>query len=1033
MKTKLLILLTMLFACVMQVKGEVVTTTDQVFVGNGTSTERRYVLCPYYGYSGSQSLYTSSEIGMSGYITEIAYQVATGGEKELKGRLRIYMAETNYSKIDNDNRFTSAEEMVLVYDSEDQGYTTPIQAGWETFTLTTPFRYSGIGNLIVATEVEKTSYLNNLYYYYTSTPGRSIYQSKDNNASYASAFTPVSESGFTTTGHRLNTRFTIESTKRNVETNLKDSQSRDYVGPCPYYGYSGSQTLYTKAEIGQAGTISEIAFNVKSTDGKGVTGYLKIYMAETSNATLIKENMFTSKDDMVLVYDSKDAGGYKTPTTTGWETFVLTKPFAYGGEMNLVIALEVQKEGWSEVYYYSSSAVSDRAIMQRADNSPSYGSAFAEASSNTFKSAYVPDIRFTFSKEYEPFIWGNDVSNNTYLGFSGRYTNVASQTLYLSEEIGQSGYISHLSYQIYEAASALIKDHIKVYMKEVPSTQTTLVATNKLSVEDMTLVYEGNMIQQSASVGDWVGVGLPTPFYYSGKGNLVIAISNTNQNVTTSNKGYNFRATRLPQRSLGTSSSSNPNDVGICYEMPITRFMFAGCVHNCMRYLVNTVCSKCGSEPTTLSGDIMLTDYDAYTRKNGVSVDGTLSMFLGNLKTNLWRPLYIPFRSYYQGSNENRYYVAKVQDFGVAQDTNGDGVVDSRDERFLTAIFLEDGSYIEPNTPYLIWPMDRYLTLRSSDNRLYPATVNELDLSTMKESFVIKGSYETQPLSVDNLKYLESEDNMYFASTTDYSGPFSWVPEYTMKNGDMVRDHVGTFVHRLGLALNDGISFTTTDPFWCDKVSYTRKSEVITTHNWQGVLVPFEVTVKHNAGSEYPKYATFAGVKTNANGEEEFTLDILKEGDVIPAATPFLMCVDEEDTDLVLENSSVLLHYPSSDAITFDTENASYSISGTTVLADNLGDEWYAISRYDGMFHPASAGAVLPRYRIYMKLQTKNGKSASELRFVFREASDETAIDHVDAVMAPDAIYTLDGRKVQEESLQPGIYVKNGKKISIRK
>jgi hypothetical protein len=131
-------------------------------IGNGT-TDLTYVpVYSYYDYSYSQQIYTAEEIGGSGVINSIAFEISG-----VKSRLvDIYLVETDKSS------FESTTDWVAVTDA-DKVFTGNIgnALGWETYTLTTPFTYSGSGNLVVV--------VNNI------------------NGSYASGFKAKGASGYT--------------------------------------------------------------------------------------------------------------------------------------------------------------------------------------------------------------------------------------------------------------------------------------------------------------------------------------------------------------------------------------------------------------------------------------------------------------------------------------------------------------------------------------------------------------------------------------------------------------------------------------------------------------------------------------------------------------------------------------------------------------------------------------------------------------------------------------------------------------------
>ena len=118
----------------------------EVTIGNGTQVS----YMPIEGYhttSYSQSLYLSTEIP-SGLITSISYQYALT-ETMNATSTTIYMGEVSRNAFYGDNDRVVADSLTQVFTGD-----VVFSQGWVTINLTSPFNYTGAGNLVVA-------YLNN--------------------------------------------------------------------------------------------------------------------------------------------------------------------------------------------------------------------------------------------------------------------------------------------------------------------------------------------------------------------------------------------------------------------------------------------------------------------------------------------------------------------------------------------------------------------------------------------------------------------------------------------------------------------------------------------------------------------------------------------------------------------------------------------------------------------------------------------------------------------------------------------------------
>ena len=101
---------------------------------------------------------------------------------------------------------------------------------------------------------------------------------------------------------------------------------------------NGSQTIYSCTEINQAGTITHIAYKIKSVDGGNpYTRKIKVYLKETDKANYNDGAYFVQ----MTTGDVKYEGDYSYTKNDEWITIELTGGgFVYSGEKNLIISIE---------------------------------------------------------------------------------------------------------------------------------------------------------------------------------------------------------------------------------------------------------------------------------------------------------------------------------------------------------------------------------------------------------------------------------------------------------------------------------------------------------------------------------------------------------------------------------------------------------------------------------------------------------------------------------------------------------------------
>jgi hypothetical protein len=150
----------------------------QVTIGESTATSQFVPFNPFYGFSYGQSIYLASEINANGSITSIQWYYAGSGAMPNSQGITIYLGQTTKTDFLSTTDFVALSDLTAVYTG---GLVTGSAAGWKTITLTTPFPYDGIANLVVATDENGAGYDSSSDTFRVSTVGtnRSIYSYSD--------------------------------------------------------------------------------------------------------------------------------------------------------------------------------------------------------------------------------------------------------------------------------------------------------------------------------------------------------------------------------------------------------------------------------------------------------------------------------------------------------------------------------------------------------------------------------------------------------------------------------------------------------------------------------------------------------------------------------------------------------------------------------------------------------------------------------------------------------------------------------------
>ena len=148
---------------------------------------------------------------------------------------------------------------------------------------------------------------------------------------------------------------------RDVVT-IGDGTGTTYYGPYnSLWGYSFVEQVYTAAEIGTAGTINSISFNMRESDADQ-TNQIDVFMKNVSRTS------FADNADWEPVTNSDKVFSGTVTFQGGWTTITLDNPFYYNGTDNLMIGMHEYTPGYSTRYFYYTAA-SNALISGHSDSS----------------------------------------------------------------------------------------------------------------------------------------------------------------------------------------------------------------------------------------------------------------------------------------------------------------------------------------------------------------------------------------------------------------------------------------------------------------------------------------------------------------------------------------------------------------------------------------------------------------------------------------------------------------------------------------
>ncbi|MBR3557435.1 MAG: fibronectin type III domain-containing protein, partial [Bacteroidales bacterium] len=162
---------------------ELTTGHVDVSIGTGTATSYYAPFGSFYKNSWIQMIYPASYFETAGYINSLSWEVNAANAQECSS-LKIYIGTTTHANNETTTDWVSMDDLTLVYESDN--VTIGSTAGWETYTLSTPYYYNGTDNLVIVTSRSSGAY-KSLYYKCTGNNTNAVmYRWNDSDASYAS-------------------------------------------------------------------------------------------------------------------------------------------------------------------------------------------------------------------------------------------------------------------------------------------------------------------------------------------------------------------------------------------------------------------------------------------------------------------------------------------------------------------------------------------------------------------------------------------------------------------------------------------------------------------------------------------------------------------------------------------------------------------------------------------------------------------------------------------------------------------------------
>ena len=355
------------------------------------------------------------------------------------------------------------------------------------------------------------------------------------------------------------------------EVVIGDGTATSYYVPFnSLWGYSFVEQVYLADEIGMAGTINSISFNMNETDA-AFTSEFDIFMKN------VERTQFASGTDFESVTAGDMVFSGEITFQPGWTTITLNAPFAYDGTSNLMIGVHEKTSGYSTRYFYYT-AVEGGLISGHSDSADPNPYDMSSYSGTTYMQNYRANIKIDITPggsggggTVTGELTVNDGTvSNSYVPVYGFYADayLKAEMVYPAEELAtMSGMtINSITFYTIEAASEAWGSTFRVFMKEVGST----TISDFTGSDDAVIVYEGEL----DGTGEEMAITFSTPYNYAG-GNLLVGVYNT---TTGSYKSVTWAGETVDGASVQGYNYSNLTSVSPTQRnfLPKATFAYSG-------------------------------------------------------------------------------------------------------------------------------------------------------------------------------------------------------------------------------------------------------------------------------------------------------------------------------------------------------------------------------------------------------------------------------------------------------------------------
>lgn len=287
-------------------------------------------------------------------------------------------------------------------------------------------------------------------------------------------------------------------------------------------------------------------------------------------------------------------------------------------------------------------------------------------------------------------------------------------------------------------------------------------------------------------------------------------------------------------------------------------------------------------------------------------------------------------------------------------------------------------------------------------------------------------------LGVSKFQYLTGDENLSVSNLkAEWTGNAQKVSFNNSKKGTTSVSSINVYVSLPTISLSESAENkieTKSDV----NISLNRK---LVKGAWNTICLPFDVSAAQ-AKSAFGADVRIAALNAESKGNTLMFDNKTAEG--IKAAVPYLIMPSEVKADNQYEFYNVSIKPENTEHAAAVSTHDGFAFKGIYNKVDitqdinnpEASDSYAAFLGANNTLFKAKSGTTTKGFRAYFAIP--NSTAASALRVVVD--GNATSIKNINcgAVESDDAVYNLQGQRVDARSLMPGLYIKAGKKFVVR-